>query len=713
MNWEQTQPQSEDQRSRARELSLQRTRPPRELPDYELQEFLGAGAYGEVWVGLDRNTGRRVAIKFYSHSSHVGWALIYREVEKLVLLSTDRYAVQLLDVGWESDPPYYVMDYIAHGSLADWLQRRGRPTVSESLELFREIVVGLLHAHGRGVLHCDLKPMNVLLDEDLHPRLADFGQARLSHERTPAVGTLFYMAPEQADSRSAPDARWDVYALGAILYELLTGAPPHRDQPALLKQLEQATTQSQCMRVYRDYLLSVGVPTGHLQVRGMDRTLGQIIDRCLAVRPDDRYANPQELLDALDARSARRERRPFVALGFVGPALLLLVMALFAWRGYDSAVSNTETLSQEHVVERNRFAAELAAQQVSGEIATYFDIADKESQADDLAQQLHPLLENTALRRLSEPRMSDAEFEELQRSFRDDERRLALHQYVESRLRHYLDTVIPNRPLTKFASIFVLDARGTMLAAAYDDEVVGDNVGQNFAHRAYFHGGPNELPASPRPLDTAQPLNNTHLSPVFHSSFTNRLKIAISTPIVLELNDQSTTVGVLVMTVNHGDFGYFRSATASSSERFAVLVDGRPGPERGSILVHPFINQMAAESGRPPIDLRELRVPTDVLDEELNADSARRYQDPVARHPQGASYRRDWLAAAAQVELWVSEDEAWKPSGLIVLVQEASDDVIAPVRQLGSRLLREALAAFAVVIGLSILQWYFVSRFLL
>ena len=90
--------------------------------------------------------------------------------------------------------------------------------------MFREIAVGLMHAHGKGIIHCDLKPANVLLDQDGHPRLADFGQSRLSHEQGAALGTLFYMAPEQADLRAVPNAQWDVYALGAIFYHMLTGS---------------------------------------------------------------------------------------------------------------------------------------------------------------------------------------------------------------------------------------------------------------------------------------------------------------------------------------------------------------------------------------------------------------------------------------------------------------------------------------------------------
>jgi serine/threonine protein kinase len=105
-----TQQQSSDDEQRSRQLSLKHTRPPIEVPGYKTERFLGAGAYGEVWVGVDRNTGRRVAIKFFAHRHGVDWSLLSREVEKLVFLSADRYVVQLMEVGWDSEPPYYVME---------------------------------------------------------------------------------------------------------------------------------------------------------------------------------------------------------------------------------------------------------------------------------------------------------------------------------------------------------------------------------------------------------------------------------------------------------------------------------------------------------------------------------------------------------------------------------------------------------------------------
>jgi len=191
----------------ARVLSLRGARPPVKVPGYDQEQFLGHGAYGEVWSAVSRNSGVKVAIKFYTRRGGRDWSSLAREVEKLRYLFSDRYVVQLLEVGWESDPPYYVMEYMENGSLEDLL-RRGPLPVNEAVAYFREVAVALVHAHNKGILHCDLKPANILLDQDRRPRLADFGQSRLTNEMSPALGTLYYMAPEQADLTATPDARW-------------------------------------------------------------------------------------------------------------------------------------------------------------------------------------------------------------------------------------------------------------------------------------------------------------------------------------------------------------------------------------------------------------------------------------------------------------------------------------------------------------------------
>ena len=191
--------------------------------------------------------------RFYTQRSAADVQQLAQEVEKLVVLSADRYVVQLLDVGWTAQPPYYVMDFIEQGSLEDQLQKHGVYSSDDAVELFQEIAQGMMHLHGKGIFHCDLKPANVLLDEDAKPRVADFGQSRLSSDRSGALGTLYYMAPEQADLAAAPDSRWDVYALGAILYRMLTGAPPYADEK-LTEKIESSDGIGDRLAAYRSAL---------------------------------------------------------------------------------------------------------------------------------------------------------------------------------------------------------------------------------------------------------------------------------------------------------------------------------------------------------------------------------------------------------------------------------------------------------------------------
>src|SRR6516165_10718881 len=361
---------------RSEQLSLQPLRPPTQVPGYEPERFLGRGAYGEVWIAVDCNSGRRVAIKFFSHRGRQDWSSLSREVEKLGLFFSDRYVIQLFRVGWDADPPYYVMEYLENGSLDELLQ--GPLPVERAVTLVREIATGLMHAHNRGVLHCDLKPANILLDADHKPRLADFGQARLAHEHSPALGTLFYMAPEQADLKAIPDARWDVYSLGVLLYRMLIGELPYRTDAAVT-ELERAQGLEQRLETYRRLLRESPPPNAHRHVLDIDRALVQIIDRCLAIEPKHRFANVQAVLSALDARAFQRARRPLVLLGALGPALLLGGMILFAWAMIVMAVNETKEETNDKVQESNHLVARFAANRLAERIKMRWSILEEEA----------------------------------------------------------------------------------------------------------------------------------------------------------------------------------------------------------------------------------------------------------------------------------------------------------------------------------------------
>lgn len=688
-----TEPQGGPQRRRAQELSLARGHPPTQVPGYEPERFLGVGAYGEVWVAAERNTGRRVAIKFYAHRGGLDWSLLSREVEKLSFLFADRYVVQLLGVGWDAEPPYYIMEYLERGSLADRLQQGPLP-VDEAVELFRDVAVGLVHAHGKGVLHCDLKPANILLDQDHKPRLADFGQSRLSHEQAPALGTLFYMAPEQADLDALPDARWDVYALGALLYCMLTGTPPYKAEAA---GDEFAPSGDLALRLarYRELIEQSPPPTAHRRVPGVDRMLAEIIDRCLAVDPRQRFPNVQSVLDALRLRAARRARRPLMVVGAVGPALLLAVMAWFAWQGFRTAIGESDAALRARALKSNEFAAQYVAKAATNELERRFELVEQVADSDRLHDTLVELLKKKEFRdeleELSDPKLPLDEIVRLRQKFRDSTDRKTLQEA-------FARSIPPSlRPKDQDAtwSWFFCDPRGVSCARVPE----GKTIGRNFAWRSYFYGGARDQSESWRP-DTEQHLRTTTLSAVFRSQATSRWIVAISTP-VFDDPEERNCLGVVAMTVEVGRLLELRHG----DQQFAVLVDRREGDNTGVVLQHPLFDDLLAEDGKVSGRFLEYRVTADDLPSDDNLARQEDYHDPLAVDPAGQQFDRHWLARMEPIKIR-EEDCGW-----VVIVQEDYDKAIrATLNQLSSGLIYYGVLALAMVVLLLLGLWVLALR---
>ena len=706
MTGDHTQQQTHEQQNAARGLSLASTRPPLDVPGYDAERLLGRGAYGEVWVATDKNTGRRVAIKFYTHRGGIDWTLLSREVEKLVYLSADRYVVQLLDVGWDGEPPYYVMEYLENGSLDDLLRQRGPLPLGEAADIFGEVAIGLTHAHGKGVLHCDLKPANILLDQDNKPRLADFGQSRLSHEQSPSLGTLFYMAPEQADLTALPDARWDVYALGAILYCMLTNTPPFRTEENV-QRIEAATGLEERLARYQSAIRSSPAPAEHRRVPGIDRALIDIVDRCLAVEPEGRFANVQAVIGAIDSREVAKVRLPLMLLGFVGPVLLFIIMALFGLRGYEDSVSHSEVAITKLARESNDFAAKFAARSIEGEIHRYFRVIRHEAEQRELRRLFTPVAESDLVRQLNQEGLSAADIQKLRPIFIKDEQRKQLHNYLKGRIGHYLKELERDPHELKLASMFAVDRTGRMLSVAYDkDSTVNLSVGWNYSYRTYFSGAAADKAddqfqwqdAGPHDV---QPIRETHFSAAFQSTTTGIWKVAVTTPIFKDPVVKEEVIGVLALTVNLGDFASLR--TNYGSDRFAVLIDQRDGPNQGVILQHPLFDKIVQAEG-------ERATPFRLADEQLQqiqSDGSYLYQDPLAKALDDEAVRGDWIPAVEWVRLPEGPQEK---EAMIVLIQERYSKAIEPVRSLGRNLKREGIWALVGVIAVALVLWYIVVR---
>lgn len=379
-----------EQNAAQQELARERSRgvkiTARPVPGYELQHELGRGAYGEVWLAIDRNTGRKVAIKFFSSHKGLDWPLLKREVDKLVQVVGERRIVHLLKVGWDADPPYYVMEYLEGGSLADRMHD-GPLSVRNAVRWFWEVAQALAYLHGKAILHCDLKPANVLLDEGGQIRLADFGQARLSHESGPALGTLFYMAPEQLEAQAKPDVRSDIYSLGALLYAMLTGKPPYATEEAS-RQLASGDTVSDRLARYREIVEQSPFPDAHHQLPEVDGALTAILDRCLNHDPRERFENVQQLLDALKARFRARQQRPLLIFSLLGPAIVLLALvAIGLWAESEGSRSARKTLTRQ-LLKDHRESARVMAAAVDRHLSAALRRVERESRHDPLRQEL-------------------------------------------------------------------------------------------------------------------------------------------------------------------------------------------------------------------------------------------------------------------------------------------------------------------------------------
>jgi hypothetical protein len=280
-----------------------------DLPGIDLLDELGRGALGTVYLARHREINRLVALKVVPVdrlTSSRERERARRGVEAVTHLQHPNI-IQIYHVGRHERWFFGTLEYMEGGSLSDRLQ--GTPIdFREAAHLMRTLARTVAFVHQNGFVHRDLKPGNILFKADGTPKVADFGLARTFAEASDvtldgeALGTPSYMAPEQARGRPNPGPSVDIYALGAILYELLTGQPPFRGTTKL------------------DTLYQVvhlpPVPVSRLNPKA-PAELAAICMRCLEKEPELRYASAEELADDLDRFLAAR---PIAASA--GPAAL-------------------------------------------------------------------------------------------------------------------------------------------------------------------------------------------------------------------------------------------------------------------------------------------------------------------------------------------------------------------------------------------------------
>jgi WD40 repeat protein len=345
------------------------------VPGYEVLGVLGRGGMGVVYQARQVRLGRVVALKMVlagAHASAQELARFRAEAEAVARLQHPNI-VQIYEVGEEQGRPYLALEFVEGGSLADKL--RGTPLPAREAAQLTETLAQAVHAaHEKGIVHRDLKPANVLLTQTGVAKITDFGLAKrldaaTLHTQTGAIlGTPDFMAPEQAEGKVVGAAA-DIHALGALLYQMLTGRPPFLAASAL----------DTLLRVRHEEPVSPSV----LQPR-TPRDLATICLKCLQKDPARRYAGAQALADDLhrflngvpvQARPVGRaerlwrwcRRNPAVATLTAVVATLLAAAALSAT---GLAIYLGQVAQQERAARDNERDAKIAAQQAQQEATT-------------------------------------------------------------------------------------------------------------------------------------------------------------------------------------------------------------------------------------------------------------------------------------------------------------------------------------------------------
>jgi hypothetical protein len=272
---------------------------------YEIGREIGQGAYATVYLAHDLKHERQVALKVLNAdpASETGEIRFVREIRTLARLQHPNI-LPLYDSGHVEAFVYYVMPYLKGETLRDRMHREKQLSIHDTCAIGREIADALSYAHAQGVVHRDIKPENILLSA-AHPVIADFGIARvidiagvkqLTQTGMGSPGTPAYMSPEQLMGERNMDGRSDIYSLGCVLYEMLTGAPPFAGKEGFAKRFTEPP------------------PSISLSRRGVPAWLDKAIGRALERVPRDRYSTADEFNEALsppEEEEIKREAVPF------------------------------------------------------------------------------------------------------------------------------------------------------------------------------------------------------------------------------------------------------------------------------------------------------------------------------------------------------------------------------------------------------------------
>lgn len=573
--------------------------------NFETIALLGQGGMGTVWKARQRNLPRVVALKVLNAGKLARASELRRFKTEAAAAAKLQHSslVPIFEVGEEQGCCYFTMEYVEGQTLAELLD--GTPLEPrQAAELVRSMAEAIDYAHGRGVLHRDLKPSNVIVDPSGRPRIMDFGLAKELYvdsgitESNAILGTPSYMSPEQAEGKTtAITARSDVYSLGAVLYEMITGRPPFRAHNV-------AETLRQVI---------AGAPALPRAVNPkVPRDLETISLKCLQKEPGRRYESAGELMADLD-RFLRNEpirarplgmcgrawsvlrRNPMVASLVGGTAVLLVLMAFAA------------VLARADLLAANAQLAHVTAEMLR-------------EQLEGLAKEVQTAVESPGLAEA----IQGHRVQELE-AFVEQ----ALHRANASPKLEWIAA-------TPFHTWSIYDVEGRCLARSLRD---GPPRVPDFDDRDYF---------KPVRSGTNFAAGRVHLSKMFVSRYSDRTsRFGLSAAIHARDGSDSKMVGLLLATVSTRS-----SEPLNDPVRKIALI----GPSDPSDWKDPeSTTQKFVIVLHPAYSLRSPAVGVDRLPFDPKKTTHHVYRDPVAsRFP---AYQGLWLAGSAPIAFPGSEDQ--------------------------------------------------------
>ena len=258
---------------------------------YEIIEIIGVGGMAVVYKAFDNIDNRIVAVKILKdeYLTNDEFRRRFKNESKAIAVLSHPNIVKVYDVSYGDRLQYIVMEYVEGITLKEYIEQQGVIDTREAVYFVTQILRALQHAHDKGIVHRDIKPQNIMLISDGTIKVTDFGIARFSRSETKtmtetAIGSVHYISPEQAKG-SVTDSKSDLYSVGVVLYEMLTGKLPFQSENAVsvaLMQLQQNPIQPR--------QLNPNIPVG----------LEQIIMRAMQKNPNDRYQSASEMLVDID-----------------------------------------------------------------------------------------------------------------------------------------------------------------------------------------------------------------------------------------------------------------------------------------------------------------------------------------------------------------------------------------------------------------------------